>query len=433
MKKHSFKRILFKCSAALILTFITACLIFAAVFYGATKDVKLDDSKILSPSFTSLQMSDVNGSPIKPSRGAYTPYADIPKNLVNAFVAAEDKRFFEHNGIDIARIIGALKNNIKAGSLKEGASTIDQQLIKNTHLSNEKTFERKVKEIKLALELDRGYSKERIVEAYLNGLYFGCGVYGVTSAAEVFFDKTLTELTVCECAALAAVIKNPYGYSPFNNLKRLYERRDVVLSLMRKNGYIDARQEADALLERLIISDKKPFIDACDSYAECVLEEASKITGLSAKELRLSKYTIRTYYNPDAEKILADAVNNPDYLLKNKNGKTPDAFALLVDNHDGGISAFYINSYIASIYGLRRQPGSIAKPLFVYAPAFKYGIVTPSTVIDDTAREFDGYSPGNYKNKYLGQITVRQAVKYSSNIAAVDVLSRLTVERAKHF
>ncbi|MDR3263608.1 MAG: transglycosylase domain-containing protein [Clostridiales bacterium] len=411
------------------------CFSATAVFFDITHGIKIDGSKISSAgTVNNLQIFDHNDNPLKNKNDiSYVPYPNIPRNLVNAFVAVEDKRFFKHNGIDVIRILGAAKNDLLSASFKEGASTINQQLVKNSHLSGEKTLARKIKEMKLAVELDKKYSKEEIMEAYLNGLYFGNSIYGIKNASKIFFDKELSGLTIAECATLAAVIKNPSLYSPLKNPENSHKRRNLVLKLMQENGYVGVAAAASASLDKLTVSDKKQSGTINASYMEAVLDEASKITGISGKELLSSEYKIHTYYDGEKQKILYDAVNDERHLLKNKNGKIPDAMSLLADNFDGGINAFYINSYILGVYSLKRQPGSIAKPLFVYAPAFREKLIYPSSPVNDVRKDFDGYSPANYKNKYVGWTTVRNAVKQSSNAVAAEILDSLGIEKAKAF
>ncbi|MDR1905593.1 MAG: transglycosylase domain-containing protein, partial [Clostridiales bacterium] len=270
-------------------------------------------------------------------------------------------------------------------------------------------------------------------EAYLNGLYFGNGIYGIKNAAKMFFDKDLKSLNLSECATIAAVVKNPSRFSPLKNPQNSYERRNLILRQMKDNNFITEEQELAARVKKISVSDKKHEETINAAYVEGVLDEASKITGLTTKELLLSEYKIYTYFDEQEQKILYGAVTDEAHLLKNKNGKLPDAMSMIVDNHDGGINAFYINSYINNIFDLRRQPGSAAKPIFVYAPAFSENLITPLTKIDDVKKSFDGYSPSNFKEKYAGRTTVRNLVMQSSNVSAVEILKMLTVEKSKAF
>ncbi|MDR2091692.1 MAG: transglycosylase domain-containing protein [Clostridiales bacterium] len=493
-KKTLFKKI----SLFICLLFITGAAVFSAFFFTASFGVSLDASKIAAAE-SKIQIFDIyDGRVLTKYDKSYAKYKDIPKNLVNAFVASEDKRFFSHRGVDPVRIAGALVSDVKAGGFVEGASTINQQLIKNTHLSDEKTLTRKAKEIKLAIMLDKAYPKEKILEVYLNGLYFGNSVYGVKNAAKFFFGKELFELSLSECAALAAVIKNPSKYSPVKNPNDSRAGRALVLKRMKACGYISAAEEETARAEGLSLNKKNADarsararytdINKADSnntnsnnaninnanannanlnnaninnsdsiptekdtdaktsnasaffsetnisapYIDAVLSEAEKITGIDKKTLIASEYKIATFFDPGKQNLLFAALSDERYSLKNKNGKIPDAMAVLADN-GGGINAFYSNRYIGDLFSLKRQPGSTVKPILVYAPAFKENLISPASIVDDAKKDFGGYSPSNYRGKYLGYTTVRNAVKHSSNVAAVEILNALTPEKSKAF
>lgn len=170
--------------------------------------------------------------------GNYVPYDQIPKDLVNAIIAVEDQRFFSHSGFDIFGLARALLTNLKEGSIEQGGSTISQQLAKNLFLSHEQTLERKVKELFLTIELERNYTKEEILEMYLNYSYFGAGAYGVAEASHKFFRKDVRHLDLEECAMLAGVVKGPSIYNPVEYPDRAKERQKIVLRLMEEEGYI---------------------------------------------------------------------------------------------------------------------------------------------------------------------------------------------------
>ncbi|MDR3293002.1 MAG: transglycosylase domain-containing protein, partial [Clostridiales bacterium] len=422
-----------------IAAFLSAVILAAsgvAAFFFVTRGATLDPSR-LSPYDINhnIVLYDQNDTAVKTRHdSSYVRFEDIPDVLVRAFIAVEDKRFFRHNGIDPLRILGALKNDIASHSLKEGASTIDQQLVKNSHLNAEKSIARKLKEVKLALSLDRKYKKEEILEIYLNSLYFGNGIYGVKSAARIFFDKELSALSPSECAAIAGVVKNPSGYSPLKNPKSSLSRRNLVLSLMRAEGYLSDEQTAAAQSEILRVTDKKQEETVFSSYAEAALDEAAGILHLSVKELLTSGCKIYTYYDEEKQRLLIDSVSDGSFNLKNENGKAPDAMSILADNHDGGINAFYVNGYIDNLNDFRRQPGSVIKPILVYAPAFRARLYSPASPVNDVKKSFGGgYSPSNFKDRYEGWTTVKSAVKNSSNVVAVEVLERLGVLKAKEF
>jgi len=174
--------------------------------------------------------------------GNYVPYDEIPKDLINAVVAVEDQRFFSHLGFDIFGLGRALLTNIKKGSIEQGGSTISQQLAKNLFLSHKQTLERKAKELFLTIELERNYSKEEIIEMYLNYSYFGAGAYGIAEASQKFFNKDVRDLSLEECAMLAGVIKGPSIYNPVEHPAKAIKRQEIVLRLKKEEGYITEEQ-----------------------------------------------------------------------------------------------------------------------------------------------------------------------------------------------
>ena len=224
---------------ALCCTTIIICGVILSYNY-ALRGYSLQENKLVNLERT-VTFLDINGDKYcEVSDGIeVTELSDIPQHTQKAFVAVEDKRFYKHNGLDYKGMIRALFNNVKSLSLKEGASTISQQLIKNTHLSNEKTLKRKLAEIKLTTKLEKEYSKNEILEKYLNTIYFGDNCYGITRASKHYFDKEPKDLDVNESAILAGIIKAPTNYSPTTNPKKCFERKNLVLKLMYKQGYID--------------------------------------------------------------------------------------------------------------------------------------------------------------------------------------------------
>ena len=208
---------------------------------------KLDLGKIYAQPAASI-VYDAAGEPIGALTGGtsrvWMPLSEIPKHVRDAFLAAEDHRFYEHCGISLRRIAAAALANLRSGGYDQGASTITQQLIKLTHLSAEKTLSRKAQEAFLALQLERALTKDEILECYLNTIYFGSGAYGIAAAAQTFFDRDVAELTLAQSALLAAVIKSPSGYAPDAHPERALERRDAILDDMAEYGYISASQGA---------------------------------------------------------------------------------------------------------------------------------------------------------------------------------------------
>ena len=234
-----------------IFALVTASLIVCAVIGGVTYVVQLKNSPSyvsfdkgrLNEVYTSLTVLDNEGKqlqePLYLNNVKQIPLSALHDYTYMAFVAVEDKRFFRHDGIDYMRVAGAILHNLKSGSYKEGASTISQQLIKNTHLDNGKNLKRKLNEMFLARELENSYSKNEILEMYLNTIYFGRNAYGIETASNVYFNKSATDLTVSESAILAGMIKAPNVYAPDKNPQKCASRRDLVLKMMLDQGFID--------------------------------------------------------------------------------------------------------------------------------------------------------------------------------------------------
>ena len=220
---------------AFLFLFLSALLVGIGYYFAVTKDVSLQEEKLLLPDVQICAYDEENqkiSSGIGFSTRETVKVERLSPTTKNAFLCVEDKRFYSHNGFDYRRIAKAALNNLKAGSFKEGASTISQQLVKNTHLSLEKTFNRKLKEVKLTKALERKFSKDEILEMYLNTIYFGHSCYGVECAAGFYFGKQAETLTTAEAATLAGLVRSPNNYSPFKNAEKCLARRKRVLSLM---------------------------------------------------------------------------------------------------------------------------------------------------------------------------------------------------------
>ena len=243
-----------KIVSALLICVLLSASLFIFYFFAVTKDCRLDESKLLLPNMQICAYDD-NGNKIAGASGfdnrETVCLTRLSKHTANAFICTEDKWFYSHNGFDFRRIVKAFWNNLKAGSFKEGASTISQQLIKNTHLSLEKTVKRKLQEWKLTATLEKQFSKDEILETYLNTIYFGHNAYGIQPASEFYFQKNADELTLGESAILAGLVKSPNNYSPFRNAEKCAKRRKTVLSLMLSQGAITQKAYDDALQEPL--------------------------------------------------------------------------------------------------------------------------------------------------------------------------------------
>jgi penicillin-binding protein 1B len=383
-------------------------------------------------------------------------YDDLPPNLVNAILSAEDKRFFEHPGFDFIRIFGAAWNDLRHGTHLQGASTITMQVARTYFLSTDRNWRRKIAEAMLSFELEQRYSKQRIFEMYANEVYLGnrgsFGVRGFAQASVVYFGKDLRQLSLGECAFLAGIIRAPNYYSSADrHPERGLQSRDRVLPQMVENKYITAEDEQQAKREPLKIVHTSATSSEAPYFVDMIKDHL--LDKYSENDLLSQNYRVYTTLDPELQRVASAAVEsgakNVDLLLEKKYAKwkrenakkgkkesIPQVQIALVslDPHSGEIKALIggrdygqsqLNHAIA-----HRQPGSVFKP-FVYAAAFDNAvdgvqpIVTPSTPVDDepTTFEFDGqeYTPNNYGEKFMGHVTVREALTNSLNVATVKV------------
>ncbi len=358
---------------------------------------------------------------ISNSNKEYVPISNIPQHTTDAFVSIEDKRFFKHNGVDYIRIASAFINNIKALSFKEGASTITQQLIKNTHLSSDKKISRKIKEIRIAKELERKFDKSEIMEMYLNMLYFGDNMYGISTASKVFFDTDVSNLTLSQSALLAGIINNPSRYNPYRNPENALNRRNLVLSEMLKNNKISDEEYENARSEKPEFCKKNNDIG---QYLHSVIKDAREILGLSKNQLLSENLTIATYYDKNLDDKLRAIVRNA------RVPENSDAHIVVIKNSDNTLVSD-VSLLSDNLSYLKRQPGSTIKPLICYAPALERGDIFCCSPIEDSPASFGDYTPSNYKQKYYGWVSAEQALMYSLNIPAVKLLQSNGIDYGK--
>jgi penicillin-binding protein 1B len=385
-------------------------------------------------------------------------FDDLPGHLMNAVLAAEDKRFFEHGGLDIIRVVGAALADLRAGHKAQGASTIDMQVARSFFFTTKREWSRKVKEVLMAFEIDQRFSKQQIFELYANEVYLGnrgsFAIRGFGEAAKAYFGKDVRELTLGESAFIAGIIRAPNRYSAAErHMDRAIESRDRVLGQMVEDGYIKADEEAAAKKAKLhfvsggVESSAAPYF--VDMVKDHLLEQYSEA------DLQTQSFRIYTTLDPDSQRAAAIAVQSgmqsvdkllaKRYALWKKMGQpVPQAQVALValDPHTGEIRALiggrnYGESQLNHALA-RRQPGSSFKP-FVYAAAFDNAaqnfqpVVTPVTTVDDvpTTFQFDGkdYTPDNFGQEFYGTVTVRDALIHSLNVATVKVAEMIGYQR----
>jgi penicillin-binding protein 1B len=365
-------------------------------------------------------------------------FADIPESLVNAVVSVEDKRFFQHSGFDPIRILKAAYVDIRSGRKEQGASTLSMQLARNLWLDSDKRFRRKIAELLIALHLESRLDKRQIFEYYANQVYLGrrgtFNIHGFGEAAQAFFGKNIGQLTLPESALLAAVIQRPSYFNPFRHPERVKERRDLVLNLMRENGYLTAAECQSAVETPIKLSpsynesiESQYFIDLLDNELDSTLADgrqnaASVYTSL---DLRLQRA---------AEEAIGIGMKRVDRAVRKREGPNPQVALVALDPRTGEIKALiggrdYNRSQLNRALA-KRQPGSVFKP-FVYAAAFNTALeggrtlLTPASTVTDEPTTFTFnrvvYEPGNYGEHFYGEVTLRRALTKSLNIATIKV------------
>ncbi len=351
-------------------------------------------------------------------------FDELNKQTIDAFISIEDKNFYTHRGVNYKRIVKSAFKNLTKGQFAEGASTISQQLIKNTHLTSEKTIKRKINELILTKKLESSLSKKEIMTAYLNAIYFGNGTFGINQASQRYYSKSAKELNLNESATLAGMIKSPKLYSPILNPENCKKRRNLVLQQMYLQGKIDKDTYEKTIKEDLNLQQNKSFL-GYNTYYNYAIDEACKLLNISEKDLIIRGYKLNTFLDTTKQKAITSQIENTQ--LENI-----DCLALSLDNKSGGVSSIYGKSdfNLSNIY---RQPGSILKPVISYAPALEYNIISPITPILDEKIDFDGYSPNNFNKKFNGWVSCKNALARSLNIPSVKLLDYVGIERAKKF
>ncbi len=449
-----------------------------AIYLSDNVDSDVDDIITLSTnqdSITSIYYYDENGELVEDvsqrlSSGTnrlWVSYDEIPEDLVNAFVAIEDKRFFDHHGVDwITTVKATLKFFIPVGS-NPGGSTITQQLIKNLTGEDDYSIQRKVTEIFRAMALENVKSKPEILEMYLNTIYLSQGANGVQAAANVYFSKDVSELTLIECAAIAAITQSPTKWDPVQNPENNKERRNTILAEMLSQGMItqaeydeayDAELELNLNYESISLGTTSWYTDAVINDAiELIMENYEVSYGIAKHMLYSGGYDIITAMDPEIQDILEryyEDVSDTSVLPVN-DVVMPESAMVVADPETGNIlglvggrgektqSRIYNRATMA-----QRQPGSSFKPVAVYSRALDLGIINPSTVLDDTPFNFGNetvdangkvtYSkpkgwPKNSNNRYGGRTTLTYALVTSKNTFAVKVVDMLGVDESYDF
>ncbi len=422
MKK--IKKIL-KVFSIVVAVFLTASILSCVVYYHAvTWSANLDTEALEQSKSTSIQIFDRNGEILNLTNENYISINSLSRETIFAFICAEDKRFYSHSGVDYIRIGGAILNNLKSHSFSEGASTISQQLIKNTQLSNKKTISRKLKELKITKQLEKQYSKNEILELYLNNIYFGSGCYGIENASLHYFSKSASDLTLDESALLAGIINAPTLYNPQTNPENAKSRRNLILNLMKNYGKISESQ-CDSAKEKPI-SLKITNLSNNNILYDEILKEVCSVTKMSENEIKNKNLKVKTYLDINLEQKLSEKIKEKYQSVESE----PNVASIVAENETGGIVA--IAGDIKSLL-TKRQPGSVIKPIIVYGPAIENNIISPASILLDEKINISGYSPENADKKFHGKVSAKEALSKSYNIPAVKLLNEIGVENAQKF
>jgi len=476
-KKRNKKKKVNKVAAffKLQLVFIAMFLVMLAAYFGsglggkinklhaeAVGLVRSSDESTFRASETSV-VYDVNGNQISTLKGAkdvyYLSYEEIPEYVKTAFVSIEDKKFFKHPGVDIKAIARAAVAYVENGEVKQGGSTITQQLARNIFLTHQVSWERKTEEIFVSLELEKIYSKTKILEFYINNIYFMNGYYGIEAASKGYFNKSVTDLSLSQIAFLCAVPNNPNLYDPLKHPENTIKRRNRILKNMYEDGAITDTEYRQALDEEITLDVQKTehqnYIETFIYY--CATRELMRLDGFefkydfssneerkeyekryeeayaaSQKLLYSNGYQIYTSINPDIQARLQSAVD--EQLAEFEDVSEEGIYKLqgagtCVDNSSGLVCAIVggrsqdIAGYTLNrAYQSFRQPGSSIKPLVVYTPSLERGY-TPESRVEDSKEE-DG--PSNSGDSYDGNISLRRAVAKSKNTVAWKLFNELT-------
>ncbi|HET7214514.1 MAG TPA: PBP1A family penicillin-binding protein [Terriglobia bacterium] len=386
-------------------------------------------------------------------------YQQLPKNLVHAVVAAEDHTFFTHYGINLFRIFAAALADLRAGKAVEGGSTLTMQLARNFFLTPRRTISRKLQEIFIAFLLEHRLSKDRIFDLYANEIYLGqsgsFSIYGFGEAANAYFNKNVSSLTLPEAALLAGIIRGPNYYSPYRHAKRATERRNHVLQEMAGAGYISKAEAREASAAPLGLAPESLGGGVAPYFVDMIQDDL--LSHFSEQQLLSQSYRIYTTIDPDLQRAASEAVATGmeevdktiakmrHHVPQAPNGpREPQVAMVVLDPHTGAIRALvggrnYAQSQLNHVLA-RRQPGSSFKP-FVYAAALNSAIdgaqpvITPATILTDEPTTFQFgnqvYEPKNYKGEYLGPVSVREALAHSLNVATVELAQMVGFDKIR--
>lgn len=374
-------------------------------------------------------------------------FDEVPKTVIDAFLAIEDRQFYSHSGLNAYRLAGAVWANIRHGWGSQGASTITIQLANKAFIDHhDKKLDRKIQELLMAVQLERMYNKNEIFEMYLNLIYFGNGANGIQAAARSYFGKDVGELDLAESAFVAGVVQRPSTFNPYKNPERAKNRRNLVLDQMVRYDFISAEEAKKAKAQEFNLNtepqkqnNKYPFfIDHAVQEAEGILESLE----IDPMELYRSGLHVYTTMNKNIQKTMENVYKDPENFPKTNTEKPVQSAMVMLDHRSGEILGLMGGREHVTQRGLnratqmKRSPGSVIKPLVDYGPALELGF-SPATVLDDVPVSYPSvgkpYQPRNYDGRWRGLITMREAVRNSVNIIAVKTMDMIGVDAGFEF
>lgn len=456
-----------KVFCTILLILLVTGLLFTCVFAYYVKtclvpdlDISLEDFQLGQSSTILYQDSSGQWQELTPLAGKYkrvwVDYEDIPKYMEQALVAIEDKRFYQHKGVDWYRTAGAFVEMFARMETSYGGSTVTQQLIKNLTGKDEVTIQRKLTEIFGALELEKKYDKQEIMEWYLNAVYFGESCYGVQAAAETYFGKNVSDLSLAECAAIVGITNKPTYYDPFYSEQNNKERQETILREMYEQGYIDHDTYTAAVAEELVFTRSPGESYAQDIYSyyeETVIDdvitdfmrEKNISRDAAATLLYNGGYLIYSCMDMNIQSIVDSVYTDLSAIpaASGGNGQQLQSAIVIMNPYDGrivalsgGVGEKNINFGLNRATGAYRSPGSSFKPIASYGPAINEGLITPETLVNDSPYiRLNGTSwyPSNDGGGNVGIVTIFQALQYSLNTVAAQIIDQLTPDKAYEY
>jgi 1A family penicillin-binding protein len=396
-----------------------------------------DKERLMDRGKTGLTLLDQDGKEFfsfdRPKAITYIPLTEIPQSTQKAVIAAEDKEFYTNPGISIRGMFRAFFVNLQAGRVVQGGSTITQELVKNVLLNSSRNFLRKYQELFLAYEINRRYSKEEILEMYLNSVYFGEGAFGIENASQAYFGTTARNLTPAQSALLVALLPAPSALSPISNdPEKVIRRQHIVLDEMVKEKYLTTYEANAAKEEKLVYNPPSKEEQSLLGIHFAIFVKEQLIKEFGEERVIRDGFQVRTTLNTLWQQYAERVVKNQISYLRRNNAS--NAAAIAIDATTGDIKVM-VGSYDwndeefgkANMSISPRQPGSSFKPI-IYAEGLKEKIITPATIFDDKEKTFEGgYKPHNYDKRYRGPVTVRRALANSLNIPSVEIMELVGV------